>query len=480
MMKLLQRLGRSLLLPVATLPIAGILMGIGYWIDPTGWGANNVASLLLLKAGGILIDNMSVLFAVGVAAGMSKEEDGTSALSGLIAYLTITTMLGAAVVTGLGVKEADLLPFNKINNQFIGILSGCIAAFAYNKFRDTQVPDFLGFFGGKHSVPIMTVVITLLACIPLFFVWPIIFNALISFSEAVSKLGALGVGIFGFLNRLLIPIGLHHAANAVFFFDVANINDLGKFWSPDFAKVGIGTIGQYMSGFFPVMMFGLPGAALAIVRNAKDSRRQAVAGLMLAAALSSFFTGVTEPLEFAFMFLAPVLYFTHALLAGCFLAVTALLPARAGFNFSAGLFDFILSMKNPHAMGWWILILLGIAAFVVYYLVFSFLIKKFNLKTPGREDDDQEAEMKIEISNNNYGELATAILAGCGGAENIASATHCVTRLRLEVVDRLKVDEAAIKATGVAGVIRPGKTSVQVIIGPKVQFVYDEFKKLLK
>lgn len=476
MMKQLQRLGRSLLLPVATLPVAGILMGIGYWIDPSDWGANNVLSLLLLKAGGILIDNMSYLFAIGVAVGMSDEENGTSALAGLVAFLTITTILGTDTVSKMTGADAPLA-FSKINNQFIGILSGLIAALSYNKFKNTQVPEFLGFFGGKRSVPIVTVVFTLLLCAPLYFIWPAVFKALISFSEVMLSMGALGAGIFGFLNRLLIPIGLHHAVNAVFFFDVANIFDIGKFWGS--VEGGVkGVTGMYMSGFFPVMMFGLPAAALAMWKTAKPERRKAVGGIMLAAALCSFFTGVTEPLEFSFMFLAPVLYLAHALLTGVFLTVTALLPARAGFQFSAGFVDYFLSLKVPFAEGWWLLLVLGVVAFVVYYLVFLTLIKALNLKTPGREDE-QVDEMAIEMSDSNYAKLAAVILEGLGGAKNVDRAEHCVTRLRLEVKDRLLVDEAKIKSAGVAGIIRPGKNSVQVIIGPKVQFVYDEFKKLL-
>ncbi|MCW9710196.1 N-acetylglucosamine-specific PTS transporter subunit IIBC [Avibacterium sp. 21-586] len=476
-MRLLQRLGRSLLLPVATLPVAGILMGIGYWIDPTGWGANNMLALLLLKAGGILIDNMSLLFALGVAVGMSDEADGTSAIAGLVAFLTITIMLSADTVSALTGVEADLA-FKKINNQFIGILSGCIGAYCYNHFRHFQVPEFLGFFGGKRSVPIMSVLLTLVLCIPLYFIWPILFSGLITFGESIVGLGAIGAGIFGFFNRLLIPIGLHHAINAVFFFDVAGIADLSKFWGN--VEGGVkGVTGMYMSGFFPMMMFGLPGAALAMWQTAHLKKKKYAAGILASAALCSFFTGITEPLEFSFMFLAPILYLAHALLTGIFLFITALLPARAGFNFSAGLVDYVLSLKNPFAEGWWIILLLGVAAFITYYVVFLVLIKALNLKTPGREDDDQSEELKIEIAYSNYTELAEKILAGLGGADNIELAEHCITRLRIEVKDRLKVDEAKIKAAGVAGVVRPAKNSVQVIIGPKVQFVYDEFKKLI-
>lgn len=479
MMRFLQRLGKSLMLPVACLPIGGILMGIGYWIDPSGWGANNLLALLLIKAGGILIDNMAILFALGVAIGMSKDQEGTSGLAAIISWLTVQTMLGAGVVSLIMGVEADQVPaaFTKINNQFIGILCGIIAALCYNRFYKTNMPDFLGFFAGRRFVPIMTVVVTLIVCIPLYFVWPIIYNFLVWVGESILNLGAIGAGIYGFLNRLLIPIGMHHALNSVFWFGVADINDIGKFWGQIEGGVQ-GITGMYQAGFFPVMMFGLPGAALAMYHTAKTNKKKIAAGILLSAALCSFFTGVTEPLEFSFMFLAPGLYVVHALLAGISVALVAALPVRAGFQFSAGFVDWVLSFNAPFAENPLLLLPIGIAFFVIYYVVFRFVITKFNLKTPGREDDNTE-EMNIELGDADYAAMAAAILEGLGGKENVTSADNCITRLRLEVKDRLLVDEKKLKASGAAGVIRPGKTSVQVIIGPKVQFVADEFKKLL-
>lgn len=479
MMRFLQRLGKSLMLPVACLPIGGILMGIGYWIDPSGWGANNLLALLLIKAGGILIDNMAILFALGVAIGMSKDQEGTSGLAAIISWLTVQTMLGAGVVSLIMGVEADQVPaaFTKINNQFIGILCGIIAALCYNRFYKTNMPDFLGFFAGRRFVPIMTVVVTLIVCIPLYFVWPIIYNFLVWVGESIVSLGAIGAGIYGFLNRLLIPIGMHHALNSVFWFGVADINDIGKFWGQIEGGVQ-GITGMYQAGFFPVMMFGLPGAALAMYHTAKTNKKKIAAGILLSAALCSFFTGVTEPLEFSFMFLAPGLYVVHALLAGISVALVAALPVRAGFQFSAGFVDWVLSFNAPFAENPLLLLPIGIAFFVIYYVVFRFVITKFNLKTPGREDDNTE-EMNIELGDADYAAMAAAILEGLGGKENVTSADNCITRLRLEVKDRLLVDEKKLKASGAAGVIRPGKTSVQVIIGPKVQFVADEFKKLL-
>ncbi|MGO5115290.1 N-acetylglucosamine-specific PTS transporter subunit IIBC [Candidatus Avoscillospira sp. LCP25S3_F1] len=480
MMRFLQRLGKSLMLPVACLPIGGLLMGIGYWIDPSGWGANNLLALLLIKSGGILIDNMAILFALGVAIGMSKDQHGTAGLAAIISWLTVQTMLGVAVVSTIMGVPAEEVPaaFSKINNQFIGILCGLISAGCYNKFYKTEMPDFLGFFAGRRFVPIMTVVVTLIACIPLYFVWPIVYTALVGFGEAIISLDAVGAGIYGFFNRLLIPVGLHHALNSVFWFNVANISDINRFWGILDGGV-LGQTGMYQAGFFPVMMFGLPGAALAMYHTAKTKNKKIAAGILMSAALCSFFTGVTEPLEFSFMFLAPGLYFAHAVLTGISVAVVAALPIRAGFQFSAGFVDWFLSFKAPFALNPILLIPIGLVFFVIYYVVFRFMITKFDLKTPGREDDDSAAEMKIELSNSDYAAMAKIILEGVGGAANVASVDNCITRLRLEVKDRLLVDEKKIKSSGAAGVIRPGKTSVQVIIGPKVQFVADEFKKLV-
>ena len=476
MMKYLQKLGKALMLPVAALPVASIFMGIGYWIDPTGWGANSIISAFLLKAGGALIDNMAILFAIGVGIGMSDDNDGSAGLAGLVSWLVITTVLSSGAVAMYTGADADPA-FGKIATQFTGILSGIIGGACYNKFKNTKLPDALGFFSGKRSVAIMTSFVSLLACVVLFFVWPLVYGGLVGFGKAILSTGAIGAGIYGFLNRLLIPVGLHHALNSVFWFDVAGVNDLANFW----AGTGeTGVTGLYMAGFFPVMMFGLPAAALAMYHTAKPEKKAAAGALLAAAALSSFFTGVTEPLEFAFMFLAPVAYVAHALLTGVSCAIVAALPTRAGFNFSAGLVDYVLSFKAPHALNVLMLLAIGVVFAVIYYVVFRVLITKLNLKTPGREDDDLEAEKSAVLSNNDYTAVAKIILEGLGGKDNVTSIDNCITRLRLEVKDQSKVDEKKIKSAGISGVIRPGKTSVQVIVGTKVQFVADEFKKLCK
>ena len=488
MMKKLQKLGSALMLPVATLPICGILMGLGYAFAPAVMGAAGATEgfayslgLFLIKAGAALIDNMAVLFAVGVGVGLAKENNGTAGLAALVSWLMITTLVGAAtaIIPALGTNPTWALAYTKIGNPFTGILAGIIGGLCYNKFKDTKLPDVLAFFSGKRSVAIVTGVVSIVVSAVLMLVWPVLFSALVAVGKFIAGLGAVGAGIYAFLNRLLIPFGLHHALNNVFWFDTIGLGDLTAYWNPtgEVAQNATWSVGMYMAGFFPSMMFGIPGATLAMIQCAKSNKRKATIGIVGAAALCAFICGVTEPFEFAFMFLAFPLYVVYSLLYGIFTVITVALGFRAGFCFSAGATDLIFSASLPAAANTWLILPLGIAAFAVYYFVFLFAIKKFDLKTPGREDD-QENETKIELSNDNYSAMAAIILEGLGGKDNVTSIDHCITRLRLEVKDRLLVDEAKIKSSGAAGVIRPGKTSVQVIIGPKVQFVHDEFKKL--
>ena len=487
-MKFLQKLGKALMLPVAVLPICGVLMGIGYLLCPATMqggdisGAANLIGLFLVKAGGALIDNMAILFAIGVGVGMSEKNDGTGGIAALASWLMMTTLLSTGVVSTIMPSIADsatkTLAFNKIANPFIGILAGVIGSLCYNKFKDTKLPDWLAFFSGKRCVAIVAGVVSILVSAVLLFVWPLLFGALVALGDGVAKLGIVGAGIYAFLNRLLIPTGLHHALNNVFWFDTIGLGDLQHFWAGETSADVSWSLGMYMSGFFPCMMFGIPGAALAMVKCAKSEKKTAAIGLLLSAAICSFICGVTEPFEFAFMFLAPGLYVIYALLYGVFTIITVALGFRAGFSFSAGAMDLLFSASLPAAAKTWLIIPLGIAAFLVFYFVFLFAIKKFDLKTPGREDDDLEAEKKVELASDDYTAIAKQILEGCGGKDNITSIDNCVTRLRLEVKDMTAVNDKAIKAAGVAGVIRPGKTSVQVIVGTKVQFVADAFSKL--
>ena len=354
-----------------------------------------------------------------------------------------------------------------------------IGSSCYNKFKSTKLPDWLSFFSGKRCVAIIAGVVSILVSVVLLFVWPILFGVLISIGNAISGMGALGAGIYAFLNRLLIPTGLHHALNNVFWFDTIGLGDLTHFWAGETSADVSWSLGMYMSGFFPCMMFGIPGAALAMIQCAKDNKKKVAIGLVASAALCAFICGVTEPFEFGFMFLAPGLYVIYALLYGIFTVVTVLLGFRAGFSFSAGATDLLFSASLPAAQKTWLIIPLGIAAFIVFYVVFRFAILKFDLKTPGREDDDTD-ETTVKLANDNFTEVAKIILEGVGGKGNVASIDNCITRLRLEIKDYTAVDEKKIKSAGVAGVIRPGKNSVQVVIGTKVQFVADEFKKLCK
>lgn len=489
MMKYLQKLGKSLMLPVACLPICGILMGIGYAMCPETMQGGDISGIVpmigffLVKAGGALIDNMALLFVIGVGVGMSDDNDGTAGLAAFASWLMITSLLAEGTVTTMMPSIADnqnkLLAFQKIANPFIGILAGIIGATCYNKFKGTKLPDWLSFFSGKRCVAIIAGVVSIVASAILLFVWPIVFGALIAVGNAIIGLDAIGAGIYAFLNRLLIPTGLHHALNNVFWFDTIGLGDLKHFWAGDTSADVAWSLGMYMSGFFPCMMFGIPGAALAMIQTAKEGKRKVAIGLVASAALCAFVCGVTEPFEFGFMFLAPALYLIYALLYGLFTVATTLLGFRAGFSFSAGATDLVFSASLPAAQKTWMIIPLGIAAFAIFYLVFRFAIVKWNLKTPGREDDDVEAEKKVVLSNNDYTEVASMILEGLGGKENIKSLDNCITRLRMEIKDYTVVDEKKIKAAGVAGVIRPSKSSVQVIVGTKVQFVADEMKKML-
>ena len=476
-MKYLQKIGRSLMLPVACLPVAGILYGIGYWIDPAGWGSNSIVAAFCIKAASAIIDQIPLLFALGVSIGMADEQDGTSALAGLVSWLMITTLLSTNAIAMYTKVEAAQVPaaFGKIQNAFIGILAGIIGAECFNKFKHTELPEGLAFFSGKRCVAIVTAAVSIVVSIILYYVWPMLYGALVNFGIYTLSLGPIGAGIYGMLNRALIPLGLHHALNAVFWFDTAGINDLGNFWA------GTGTLGVtgiYMTGFFPVMMFGLVAGAYAMYKAANSERKNMAASLLLAGALASFFTGITEPIEFSFMFLAPGLYLIHAVLTGISAAVCAYLPVRCGFNFSAGLVDYILSFKAPMAVNPLLIIPIGLVFAVIYYFVFTWAIKTFDLKTPGREDAEAKAKKAVIVTSNNYKDMAKMILEGLGGFDNIKDFSYCATRIRATVDDGSRVDDAKINSAGVLGVVKPSKNNVQVVIGTKVQFVYDEIMKL--
>ncbi|MFC4772596.1 N-acetylglucosamine-specific PTS transporter subunit IIBC [Enterococcus hermanniensis] len=478
----MQRIGRSLMLPVATLPIAALFMGVGYWIDPSGMGGNNVVSAFLCTAGGMILNNLGILFAVGLGYGMSNDKDGSAALAGLVAFFAPITLLSTSSVANLlQLKEAAVNPaFAAINNGnvFIGILAGLIAAAVYNRFSGTKLPMALSFFSGRRLVPILTAVIMAGLSLLLLFIWPIVFTGLVDFGKLISNMGPFGAGLYGFFNRLLIPTGLHHALNNVFWFNTAGINDIGNFWSNSGIR---GITGRYQAGFFPVMMFGLPAGAFAIYRSARPEKKAATASLMLAAAFASFFTGVSEPLEFSFMFVAWPLYLLHAALTGISLFIAALFHWTAGFNFSAGLVDYVLSLRVPMANKPYMLLVLGVIMACVYYFSFRFAIVKFHLMTPGREEATGEETPDIEVetsAGDKHAILAQKIYGYLGGSENLTAIDNCTTRLRLQVHDTDRVDQAKIKATGVPGVRVIDKQNIQIVVGTEVQFVADELKKI--
>lgn len=484
----LQKVGRALMVPVATLPAAAILMGVGYWIDPVGWGGDNALAAFFIKSGSAIIDNMSVLFAIGVAYGMSKDKDGAAALTGFVGFLVLTTLCSPAAVSMIQKIPADQVPaaFGKISNQFVGILVGIISAELYNRFSSVELPKALSFFSGRRLVPILTSFVMIVVAFIMMYIWPVIFDGLVNFGEHIQKLGSIGAGVYAFFNRLLIPVGLHHALNSVFWFDVAGINDIPNFLggaqSIEAGKAVVGITGRYQAGFFPIMMFGLPGAALAIYHCARPENKAKVLGIMMAGAFAAFFTGITEPLEFSFMFVAPVLYVIHAVLTGISVFIAASMHWIAGFGFSAGLVDMVLSSRNPLATHWYMLIPQGLVFFAIYYLVFRFTITKFNLMTPGRElavagseADGQDVNVSADKDQDVAG-LARQYIAAVGGSDNLTGIDACITRLRLNVKDSSLVNEALAKRLGASGVIRLNKTSVQIIVG----FVAEKIANAMK
>ena len=444
----------------------------------------------LVKAGSALIENMAILFAIGIGVGMSEKNDGTGGIAALASWLMLTTLLSTGFVTTIMPSIADnatkTLAFDKIVNPFIGILAGIIGSTCYNKFKSTKLPDWLSFFSGKRCVAIIAGVVSIIVSVVLLFVWPLLFSALVALGKAIAGMDVVGAGIYAFLNRLLIPTGLHHALNNVFWFDTIGLGDLQHFWAGETSADVSWSLGMYMSGFFPCMMFGIPGAALAMVKCAKPAKKKVAIGLVASAAICAFICGVTEPFEFGFMFLAPGLYVIYALLYGIFTMITVALGFRAGFSFSAGAMDLLFSSSLPAAQKTWLILPLGIAAFIVFYVVFLFAIKKFDLKTPGREDEDTETRLYTKADYNaakesgvKGAEVSALITAGLGGKANIEDVDCCATRLRCTIKDPEKVQEALLKQSGSRGVILKGK-GIQVIYGPQVAVLKTNLEAFLQ
>ena len=459
-----QRLGRALQLPIAVLPVAALLLRFG---QPDLLNVPFIA-----QAGGAIFDNLALIFAIGVASSWSKDNAGSAALAGAVGYFVMTkAMVTINPEINMGVLA--------------GIITGLVAGAVYNRWAGIKLPDFLSFFGGKRFVPIATGFFCLILAAIFGYVWPPVQHAIHSGGEWIVSAGALGSGIFGFINRLLIPTGLHQVLNTIAWFQIGEFtNAAGAVFHGDINRfyAGDGTAGMFMSGFFPIMMFGLPGAALAMYLAAPKARRPMVGGMLLSVAITAFLTGVTEPLEFLFMFLAPLLYLLHAVLTGISLFIATALGIHAGFSFSAGAIDYVLMYSLPAASkNVWMLLVMGVVFFFVYFLLCSAVIRMFNLKTPGRED--KAADVVTEEANSNTEEgltqLATSYIAAVGGTDNLKAIDACITRLRLTVGDSAKVNDAACKRLGASGVVKLNKQTIQVIVGAKAESIGDEMKKVV-
>ncbi|CAG4891127.1 N-acetylglucosamine-specific PTS transporter subunit IIBC [Paraburkholderia saeva] len=460
----IQRLGRALMLPIAVLPVAGLLLRLG---QPDVFNIKMIAD-----AGGAIFDNLPLLFAIGVAVGFAKDNNGVAALAGAIGYLIEIAVM----------KDIN----DKLNMGVLsGIVAGIVAGLLYNRYKDIKLPDYLAFFGGKRFVPIVTGVVCLAIGIVFGYVWAPVQAVIDLAGHWLTTAGAIGAFVFGVLNRLLLVTGLHHILNSLTWFvfgtftppgGAAVTGDLHRFFAGD------PTAGTFMTGFFPVMMFGLPAACLAMFHEAPKERRALVGGLLFSMALTSFLTGVTEPIEFSFMFLAPVLYVIHALLTGLALAICSALGIHLGFTFSAGAIDYVLNY-GLSTKGW-MAIPIGVIYAVVYYGLFRFFIRRFNMATPGREPLNADGDAAVETSGGVAGAPATATaatraqryIAALGGASNLTLVDACTTRLRLSVVDANQVSEADLKTIGARGVLKRGATNVQVIIGPEADMIADEIR----
>jgi len=451
------------MLPIAVLPVAGLLLRLG---QPDLLNIKWIA-----QAGDAIFSNLALIFAIGVAVGFAKENHGAAGLAGAIGYLVLTAVLKSI---------NDKLDMGVL----AGILCGIVAGYLYNRFKDIKLPEYLAFFGGKRFVPIITGLVCVVLGLVCGFIWPAVQTGIDWVGHELTGAGAVGLFIYGVLNRLLLVTGLHHILNSLVWFVFGSYTGAdGKVVTGDLHRFFAGdpTAGSFMTGFFPIMMFGLPAACLAMYRAARPENRKLVGGMLLSMALTAFLTGVTEPVEFTFMFLAPILYVIHAILTGISMALMSLLHVRLGFTFSAGAFDYIISYRL--GTNGWMLLPVGLVYFLIYYFLFSFAIRKFNLATPGR------AEASLEPSAEEVpvgGAEAPAALAGAvgfvkalGGNRNLTLVDACTTRLRLEVVDDSLVNEAALRALGARGIVRPSRNALQVVIGPQAEIVAGEIREAM-
>ncbi|HEX9707295.1 MAG TPA: N-acetylglucosamine-specific PTS transporter subunit IIBC [Steroidobacteraceae bacterium] len=454
----MQQFGRALMLPIAVLPIAGLLLRLG---QPDLLDLPAVAA-----AGQAIFANLGILFAIGIAVGIARENHGAAGLAAVVCYFVATR--GAEVLAGVAVGTLTKLSVP------VGLLSGCLAGWLYNRYSELRLPSYLAFFGGRRFVPIVAGVAGLVLAGVFGWGWPVVERGMDTLSRAILESGEIGLFVYGVLNRFLIITGLHHVLNNLAWFLVGDYGgatgDLNRFFAGD------PSAGVFMSGFFPVMMFGLPAACLAMYHAAPAGRRRAAGGLLLSMALTSFLTGVTEPIEFTFVFLAPALYVLHAVLTGTAMVLMDLLGVRLGFGFSAGLFDYLLNYgKATQPL---LMLPVGVLYFAVYYLAFRFVIARFDLKTPGRESEDMPAVSAASASGDEGD--GSAFVAALGGAANIRALDACTTRLRVSVARQDAVDEAALKKLGARGLVRPSAEALQVVVGPIADQLAGEIKRHLR
>jgi PTS system N-acetylglucosamine-specific IIC component len=453
-----QKLGKALMTPVAVLPAAGLLLRLG---QPDVFNLPWMAA-----AGDAIFGHLALIFAIGIAVGLAEENNGVAGIAAAVGYFVLTNVANA---------------FDKTINMSVlaGIVVGIIAGLLYNKYKAIKLPDFLGFFGGKRFVPIVTSFVTLILGVAMGYIWPHVQGLINAGGDFIANSGPLGAGIYGFLNRLLIPVGLHHVLNTFVWFQFGNFTFNGAQYAGDIARFmhHDPTAGTFMTGFFPIMMFALPAACLAMITAAKKENRKTVTGMLLGVAFTSFLTGITEPIEFLFMFLAPVLYLIHAVLTGVSLAVTTALGIKDGFTFSAGFIDYFLNFgiaTKPI-----LIILIGLIFGVIYYFVFLFFIKKLDLPTPGRIDDE-ESETLSGLSNEGLSTKAAEILEAIGTKTNIDSIDACITRIRLTAKDPALVDEARLKHIGATGIMKMGKNNFQIVVGTSADPLVSHIKALMK
>lgn len=492
----LQRIGKSLTLPIALLPVAGILMGLGtllenqYILNTLSILSNDGFQLIaniMSSAGSIVFDNLPLLFAVGVAIGMSSG-DGVAALAAIVGFLVMNMTTG--IMAGVDISEVGTNPMyaNVLGiptlptGVFGGILVGITSAIIYERFHNIRLPEFLGFFSGKRFVPVIAAISGVMLGIILAIIWPPIQGGLLNFSRyMIGTNETIAAFIFGLIERALIPFGLHHIWYTPFWYQFGEyVNSAGQLVVGDqaifFAQLKDGvefTAGTFMTGKFPFMMFGIPAAALAMYNEAYDSKKKVVAGVLLSGALTSLITGITEPIEFMFLFVAPLLFAVHCVFAGLSFMLMQLLNVKIAVTFSGGLIDFILLGVIPNRTNWWWVLIIGVAFFVIYYFGFRFIIRKLDLRTPGREEEEED--INIDISD---GTLAAEVLKALGGAKNIKYLDSCITRLRVTVKKLSLVDKTKLRSLGAVDFMTIGN-NIQSVFGPKSDMLKEQIKDIM-